>query len=54
VNQRVIAMLVPHATLHVVKGGGHLVLLDSAEQVGPVITSFLRGDGAPDPASRHM
>ena len=26
------------------KGGGHLVLLDSAEQVGPVITSFLQGD----------
>jgi len=46
VNQRVIATLMPHARLHVVKGGGHLVLLDSAEQVGPVIASFLRGDGS--------
>jgi hypothetical protein len=36
------------------KGGGHLVLLDSAEQVGPVITSFLRGDGGPDAAVRGM
>jgi pimeloyl-ACP methyl ester carboxylesterase len=41
-----IAMLTPQARLHVMKGGGHLVLLDSAEQVGPVITSFLRGDGS--------
>jgi pimeloyl-ACP methyl ester carboxylesterase len=39
-------MLTPQARLHVMKGGGHLVLLDSAEQVGPVITSFLRGDGS--------
>jgi poly(3-hydroxyoctanoate) depolymerase len=44
INHRVIAMLMPRATLRVMKGGGHLVLLDSAEQVGPVITSFLRGD----------
>jgi poly(3-hydroxyoctanoate) depolymerase len=45
INHRVIAMLMPRATLRVMKGGGHLVLLDSAEQVGPMITSFLRGDG---------
>jgi poly(3-hydroxyoctanoate) depolymerase len=51
VNHRVIAMLMPRATLHVMRGGGHLALLDSAEQVGPVITSFLRGDAAPDAAA---
>ena len=50
VNHRVIAMLMPRATLRVMKGGGHLVLLDSAEQVGPVITGFLREDGVPDAA----
>ena len=50
VNHRVIAMLMPQATLRVMKGGGHLVLLDSAEQVGPVITGFLREDGVPDAA----
>jgi poly(3-hydroxyoctanoate) depolymerase len=54
INHRVIAMLMPRATLHVMKGGGHLVLLDSAEQVGPVITSFLRGDGAPAAVVRGM
>jgi len=42
VNHRVIATLMPRAKLHVAKGGGHLVLLDSAEQVGPVIAGFLR------------
>jgi pimeloyl-ACP methyl ester carboxylesterase len=40
------AALIPRARLHVVAGGGHLVLIDSAEQVGPVITSFLRQDSA--------
>ena len=42
VNHRVIAALIPKARLHTVAGGGHLVLLDSAAQVGPVITGFLR------------
>src|SRR5215831_13999537 len=42
VNHRVIATLIPEARLHTVAGGGHLVLLDSAAQVGPVITGFLR------------
>jgi pimeloyl-ACP methyl ester carboxylesterase len=40
------ATLIPQARLHVAAGGGHLVLIDSAEQIGPVITSFLRQDGA--------
>ena len=43
-NHRVMAMLMPRARLHVAPGGGHLVLIDSAEQVAPVITSFLRQD----------
>ena len=54
VNHRVIAMLMPRATLRVMKGGGHLVLLDSAEQVGPVITNFLQGDNTPDAAVRGV
>jgi poly(3-hydroxyoctanoate) depolymerase len=48
VNHRIIAALVPRARLHTVPGGGHLVLLDSAHEVGPVITSFLTGDRAPE------
>ena len=46
VNHRVIASLMPRARLHTVAGGGHLVLLDSAAQVGPVITSFLREESS--------
>ena len=42
VNHRVIATLIPGARLHTVAGGGHLMLLDSAAQVAPVITRFLR------------
>jgi poly(3-hydroxyoctanoate) depolymerase len=44
VNHRIIASLMPRATLHTVRGGGHLVLLDSAPEVGPVISSFLHDD----------
>ena len=43
VNHRIIATLVPRAKLHIVRGGGHLVLLDSAPEIGPIVTSFLRG-----------
>ena len=44
VNHKIIAAMMPQARLHTVAGGGHLALLDSAGQVGPVITSFLRED----------
>jgi poly(3-hydroxyoctanoate) depolymerase len=44
VNHRIMASLMPRARLHVARGGGHLVLLDSAERVAPVIASFLRED----------
>jgi pimeloyl-ACP methyl ester carboxylesterase len=42
INHRVIATLMPQARLYTVPGGGHLLLLDSADRVGPVITNFLR------------
>jgi pimeloyl-ACP methyl ester carboxylesterase len=42
-NHRLMARLIPSARLHTVEGGGHLVLLDSAHQVGPLITAFLHG-----------
>ncbi len=45
VNHRLIAALIPGAQLHTVRGGGHLALLDSAADVAPVITGFLRANG---------
>jgi pimeloyl-ACP methyl ester carboxylesterase len=49
VNHRLMARLIPSARLHTVEGGGHLVLLDSAHEVGPLITAFLRaGDERED------
>ena len=41
INARLIAWRVPDARLEVVEGGGHLLLLDSAADVVPVITEFL-------------
>jgi len=46
VNHRIIATMMPQARLHTVAGGGHLALLDSAHQLGPVIASFLSEDEA--------
>ena len=64
VNHRVMARLIPSARLHTVRGGGHLVLLDSAHEVGPVISAFLHGTneqlvpraarGIPSPRSAHL
>jgi poly(3-hydroxyoctanoate) depolymerase len=41
VNARLLARLIPDARLHVVRGGGHLLLLDSAADVAPVISAYL-------------
>jgi pimeloyl-ACP methyl ester carboxylesterase len=41
INARTVACRVPHATLRVVHGGGHLMVLDSAAEVLPIVTDFL-------------
>lgn len=51
INHKIMARLIPKATLYTVKGGGHMVLLDSPERVGPVVTRFLRGEADPASAS---
>jgi pimeloyl-ACP methyl ester carboxylesterase len=40
-NARLLASRIPHARLHVVRGGGHLFLLDQPEQAVPAIRRFL-------------
>lgn len=44
INHRIIANLVADSRLHIVEGGGHLVLIDTPARVAPVITEFLDGD----------
>jgi poly(3-hydroxyalkanoate) depolymerase len=53
-NSRILASRVPDARLHVVRGGGHLFLLDEPENVAGTIRAFLDEDGdrpaaAPEP-----
>ena len=50
VNHRVMAALIPRARLYTVRGGGHMALIDSASEVGPVISSFLRAGSGAAPA----
>ncbi|HEY6891580.1 MAG TPA: alpha/beta fold hydrolase [Solirubrobacter sp.] len=40
-NARLLAARLPDATLHVVRGGGHLFLLDQPEDAAPEIAAFL-------------
>ena len=50
INSRMLHRLLPNATLHIVEGGGHLFLLDSVDQVAPVIESFLDACSGPERA----
>ena len=43
-NARVLGGRIPNARLHVVRGGGHLFLLDEPENVTAVIGAFLNED----------
>lgn len=42
VNHQIMAKMIPHAKLKVIPGGGHLMLMDSPERVGPHVARFLR------------
>jgi poly(3-hydroxyoctanoate) depolymerase len=41
-NAQMLRACIPRAQLRVIRGGGHLFLLDSAEDVAPLIAAFLR------------
>ncbi len=41
-NSRLIASMVPGAELRVIEDGGHLFPFDRAQEVGPIVTAFLR------------
>ena len=43
INARILAQLIPHATLHIFNGG-HLFVLTEKEQVATVVHAFLRND----------
>src|SRR6201996_3784059 len=43
INSQIMAALMPHARLEVIRGGGHLMLLDSPARVAPLVTRFLAG-----------
>lgn len=52
INARVMAWRIPNAQLRVIDGGGHLVVVDSADEVAPIINGFLHGPvGSPGRAS---
>jgi poly(3-hydroxyoctanoate) depolymerase len=40
-NARILSWRIPRSELHVIRGGGHLFLIDQPEDVAPRVTSFL-------------
>ncbi len=44
INGRILAWLIPHAQLHIVRGGGHLFVLEHPESVAARVAEFLSGD----------
>lgn len=49
INARVLARLIPRARLHVY-ADGHLGLVTSADELGPLVSAFLLADGAAEAA----
>ena len=47
VNGRILARLIPDATLHVVRGGGHLFVLEDPAAVASKVAEFLLAAGQP-------
>lgn len=48
-NARILGARIPDATVHVVPGAGHLLLLDRAAYCAELISSFLRQDSRIEP-----
>jgi pimeloyl-ACP methyl ester carboxylesterase len=48
INGRILAWLIPNARLHVVRGGGHLFLLERPSETATMIAEFVgAADGHP-------
>ena len=44
INGRILAWRIPNASLHVVRGGGHLFILERPADIAGLVTSFLDGE----------
>jgi poly(3-hydroxyalkanoate) depolymerase len=44
-NAHLLAWRIPRSEFHVIRGGGHLFLIDQPEDVAPRVTSFLNEEG---------
>ncbi len=47
VNGRILAWRIPDSRLHVVRGGGHLFILERPAEIAGLITGFLEGEPVP-------
>ena len=52
VNGRILARCIPNARLHVVRGGGHLFLLEQPARMAAMVADYLKGDVGDDLEAR--
>jgi poly(3-hydroxyoctanoate) depolymerase len=48
-NGRILARLIPNARLHIVRGGGHLFLLERPDEIAQLVAEFLQLSAAAHP-----
>lgn len=49
INGRILAWRIPHATLRIVRGGGHLFLIERPAELAETVVAFLRQGDADRP-----
>ena len=52
-NGRILARLIPNARLEVIRGGGHLFLLERPSEIAAVVADFLTADEPDARVRRH-
>jgi pimeloyl-ACP methyl ester carboxylesterase len=52
VNGRILTRCIPNARLHVLRGGGHLFLLEQPARMAAVVADYLKGDVGDDLEAR--
>ena len=51
INGAVLAHRIPNARHHVIRGGGHLFILDSPDEIAPLVEDFLAEENVPGASS---
>ena len=49
VNGRILTRVIPHARLEIIRGGGHLFLLERPTEIAALVADFLNDEESDEP-----